>query len=74
MAMTANDARAELRKITLLDQLAPEIQQKAIDQLLNGESCDKVAQQINDWVAEADWEARHEAKEAMGNGQWAMGN
>lgn len=31
MTMTTNEARAELSKTTLLDHLAPGMQQKAID-------------------------------------------
>ncbi|EHA15122.1 MULTISPECIES: hypothetical protein [Halomonadaceae] len=62
--MISNEARAELRQRTLFNHLEPEAQQQAVDQLLNGESWDKVAQRVNDWVAEADWETRCETKEA----------
>ncbi|SFI13615.1 hypothetical protein [Modicisalibacter xianhensis] len=67
MAMTASEARNDLSENTLFDHLEPEAQQQAIDQLMKGESWDVVAQRVNGWVAEADWETRNEAKEAMSN-------
>lgn len=58
MMIRTEAARRELTKATLFRYLPAEKQQQALDLLAEGAEWDAVAQQVNQWVEEGDWE-RH---------------
>jgi hypothetical protein len=61
MTINTDAARRELTKETLFRYLPAEKQEQALAQLAEGADWDTVAERVNQWVEEGDWE-RHAAE------------